>query len=85
VRHRRGPDGGVDPMRWRRCIVEVDAEEEQAHGVNPTAVGEAVGEAPAWTRRRSGRQSARIRRLWRRGVVEEQVGAQVAVKWYQQA
>jgi hypothetical protein len=34
-----------------RCDVEVATEEEQAHGVDPTTIGKAIGEAPAWTRR----------------------------------
>jgi hypothetical protein len=29
--------------------VEASVEKERAHGVDPVAVGEAVGEAPAWT------------------------------------
>jgi hypothetical protein len=56
---RRGPGGGwgggpqgagVDRRRWRQHDIEANVEEEQAHGVNPAAVGEAVGEAPTWTR-----------------------------------
>jgi hypothetical protein len=39
--------------------VEMGAEKERARGVDPAAVREAVGEAPAWTRRWSGRRSVR--------------------------
>jgi hypothetical protein len=42
-----GPSGG-------RCGVEVDAEEEQARGVDQAMVGEAVGATSRFPRRRSG-------------------------------
>jgi hypothetical protein len=51
--------------RWRWRSVEVDMEEERARNVNSTTVKEAVDEVPTWTQRRSGRQSARTRLLWR--------------------
>jgi hypothetical protein len=44
---------------WRRkrvertsMAVEAGAEKEGARGVDPAAVGEAVGETPAWTQHR---------------------------------
>jgi hypothetical protein len=47
---------------WRRervkrtsTVVEAGAEKEQMRDVDPAAVGEAVGVASRWTRRRSGR------------------------------
>jgi hypothetical protein len=52
---RRGPGGGRGGgrwgtvwtwRRWRWHGVEADAEEERAHSVNPTAVGEAIGKDP---------------------------------------
>jgi hypothetical protein len=45
-------------QRWRWCDIETDTEEERACGMDPTVVGEAVGEALAvevWRRLRSGR------------------------------
>jgi hypothetical protein len=46
-------------MVWRRervgrtsTVVEVGVDKERARGVDPAAVREAVGEAPAWNQRR---------------------------------
>jgi hypothetical protein len=45
----------------------VDSSSDGRADVNPVAIGEIVGEAPAWTRRLSRRQSARTRQLLRCG------------------
>jgi hypothetical protein len=37
-------------QQWMWCGVEVGMGEEQARGVDPTMIGEAVDEAPVWTR-----------------------------------
>jgi hypothetical protein len=64
VRHRHGPGGG-------RCSIEVEVEEERAHGVDSVAVREAdeeaISEVPvvdpmtvqAWRLSRSGRVDGR--------------------------
>jgi hypothetical protein len=44
ARHRCGPNGG---RGGGRRGIEADAEEERAHDVDPTTVGEAVSEASA--------------------------------------
>jgi hypothetical protein len=51
VRHRRAPNGGQGVSRRG---VEADMKEERARGVDPVAVGEAVGVALRRMQRRSG-------------------------------
>jgi hypothetical protein len=41
--------------------------DERAHDVNLAAVGETIGDSPAWSWQRSGRRSMRTRWLWRHG------------------
>jgi hypothetical protein len=53
---------GGEPMVMEATQHRGGCEEERMHGVDPVAVEEVVGEAATWTRRRSGKQSARDRR-----------------------
>jgi hypothetical protein len=61
MRRQCGPD---DSQGGDRRDVEVDAEEERAHGVDPMTIGEIVGKAPAV---RAWRRSMRCRRCRRGG------------------
>jgi hypothetical protein len=59
ARHQCGPDGGQGG-------VETDAGEERVHGVDPTAVREAVGEAP-------------VVEVWRQSMSERAGGGEIIV------
>jgi hypothetical protein len=48
-------------QQWRQRDIKAHVEEERGRGVNPTVVGEAVDDLPAWTQRWSGRWLARPR------------------------
>jgi hypothetical protein len=65
--HGGGREWGGPRRRWRWCGVEAHAAKERACSVNPASVREAFSDSPTRTRWRSGRRSARTRRLWRHG------------------